>query len=994
MNLTTLTASSVWTALGWTMVHFVWLATIVGLVAASGRRLLNAASSDVRYGLALGCFVALALSPIVIFVRVFDGSVPPRILPYVFAETKPTAREHSIVFRKSQPQSPLESQSWTVVRSAGQASRRKLDSVVPYLPWFWLCGSLATLLVLATGMIGVEQLRQSSRVLESGEIPSLLRTLANSLGIAVRVSVGVCERLTVPVLIGILRPMILVPPVALCGWSVEELEMVLLHELAHLRRLDNLVNLLQRVVESVLFFHPVTWWVSSWIRLERELCCDRLVVDRSGQSHAYAELLISLSCSSNRRRGAALAMADRQVSTRIRRLLNVEERTMKLTIPEGIGVLGAVSVLASLVLGSHAAQVQPASESKESVRRALRKAADDVGTLQKQEPEHALKVETLSMIAQAQLKIGDRAAALATLQRAYASVSRLDPMKSKAERMKESNVELLGALCQMAQRQREAEDLPAARATLDRLTELVDSLEATPIPEELYQFKEGDKPERNKEELGAVIRDELVLIVANERLALGDRDEALALYRRAATRSHLQNGSFKPMVMAEVGRGLYKSGDLTGGRDLISQARTAAGELTEQESKERAMSHVASAMAETGDLDGALNLVRFLGNNGRQAGIRRIIETLTENKGDRPWLVIGGIKITIGADSLMLKDKTSSLTALAKIAQVVQSFDDPLAQARTLSIIAHLQAKTGDFAGALQIIDSIPDVTRQQFPGPRDGFYESIKPATLAKVGRLQFEATNTGGAKNTFNRATSLSQAIASSDQKIVAQIILIEELLGCGLHEEARALLGEAIPFASQLPEPLRSRGLATFCKLQVKAGDAVAAHQTIDAIRAYPGLEKNQALSSLARWHAKRGDREAERRAYREALHCLEAKAPADADNQLKKNPNRNLGPVGADTFVDFESELPSGQVEFEKRMATMFLHAHLGDTQQALKVGHSIPARNVALSNLAGAQARQGDVSGACKLAASFETIPERLTAYELVACAVRDGDRPD
>ena len=79
---------------------------------------------------------------------------------------------------------------------------------------------------------------------------------------------------------GVIRPLILLPPAALCGWSVEQLEMVLLHELAHLRRWGNLINIVQRVVESLLFFHPVVWWLSGWLRLERELCCDRLVVGR------------------------------------------------------------------------------------------------------------------------------------------------------------------------------------------------------------------------------------------------------------------------------------------------------------------------------------------------------------------------------------------------------------------------------------------------------------------------------------------------------------------------------------------------------------------------------------------------------------------------------------------------------------------------------------------------------------------------------------------
>ena len=141
--------------------------------------------------------------------------------------------------------------------------------------------------MLATGLIGVARLRRWSRILETGEIPRRLRMLADSLGIARRVSIGICDHLAVPVLIGVVRPLILLPQVALCGWSVEQLEMVLLHEFASARRWDNLVNLIQRVVESLLS-SPGGLVAVGVARLERELCCDRLVVERLGQPFVYA----------------------------------------------------------------------------------------------------------------------------------------------------------------------------------------------------------------------------------------------------------------------------------------------------------------------------------------------------------------------------------------------------------------------------------------------------------------------------------------------------------------------------------------------------------------------------------------------------------------------------------------------------------------------------------------------------------------------------------
>ncbi len=370
MSNTVLVSSPVWTGAGWTMLHLVWVGAIVGVLAAISRRTLRSAGPAVRHAAALVWLTVLAGSPAVIFVRVFQPA--PLDAPVVILPVERSERAGGAVAPEVKRTVPRLSGSGVApaVRVI-DARRWKLESVVPYLPAFWLAGSLSAFVMLTTGLIGVHRLRRSSRILESGEVRQRLLALAHSLGILRRVSIGVCDRLAVPVLVGVIRPIILLPPAALCGWSVEQLEMVLLHELAHLRRLDNLINILQRAVECVLFFHPVVWWLSGWLRLERELCCDRLVVGRLGQPVAYAEMLVALTGSSHQGRSAVLAMADRQVLTRIRRLFNLEERSMKLTLPEGLGLLGTLIVGTSLVLGLHAAQPEPKAESEESIRQAL-----------------------------------------------------------------------------------------------------------------------------------------------------------------------------------------------------------------------------------------------------------------------------------------------------------------------------------------------------------------------------------------------------------------------------------------------------------------------------------------------------------------------------------------------------------------------------------------------------------------------------------------------
>src|SRR5580692_6312419 len=97
-----------------------------------------------------------------------------------------------------------------------------------------------------------------------------------------------------PSVIGWLRPVILLPAATLAGLEPEQLQAVLAHEIAHIRRHDYLVNLAQTVVETLLFYHPAVWWVSARIRHERELCCDDAAVAMCGDAVFYARALTSL----------------------------------------------------------------------------------------------------------------------------------------------------------------------------------------------------------------------------------------------------------------------------------------------------------------------------------------------------------------------------------------------------------------------------------------------------------------------------------------------------------------------------------------------------------------------------------------------------------------------------------------------------------------------------------------------------------------------------
>ncbi len=283
-----------WFVAGWTMLHYLWIGALVALVAGACRVVLRHAAANVRYAVALACFAVLAALPVGIAVWVGAKPQAVQLAAVVIpsAATMPVDGGATIDLAvpaagatgsaSALPEPPMTSAE---SNEFFQLATSTLQSSARYLPWLWLIGTPFTFLLLATGVVGAERLRHSSHKLDDGPIADACARIVESLWIGRRVTVAVCERIAAPMLVGIVRPIILLPPAALTGWTPDEIEMVLLHELAHVRRWDNLVNLVQRLVEALLFFHPAVWLVSSWVRREREACCDAAVVGHTNEWH-------------------------------------------------------------------------------------------------------------------------------------------------------------------------------------------------------------------------------------------------------------------------------------------------------------------------------------------------------------------------------------------------------------------------------------------------------------------------------------------------------------------------------------------------------------------------------------------------------------------------------------------------------------------------------------------------------------------------------------
>jgi uncharacterized protein (TIGR03435 family) len=162
---------------------------------------------------------------------------------------------------------------------------------------------------------------------ESKDPEAAIRRMAAAIreriGLKREVRLAMCESEEGVSMFGWLRPVILLPPSALTGLQPDELEAVIAHELAHVLRHDYAINVLQSVVETILFFHPMTWWISSQIRTERELCCDRVAVNVCGRPRDYAQALLKLARIQTAPRQPGLAAAGGPLLHRVQLLFGM-----------------------------------------------------------------------------------------------------------------------------------------------------------------------------------------------------------------------------------------------------------------------------------------------------------------------------------------------------------------------------------------------------------------------------------------------------------------------------------------------------------------------------------------------------------------------------------------------------------------------------------------------------------------------------------------------
>ena len=326
-------------ALGWTLLDFCWQGAIVGIILASALGLLPLRASRLRYAVACAAMALMIVLPAITF-----GVLATNPQRFVIAAA---AEDFGHVLNKSDDQS---AEPWIL------QFEKVLNQLLPAVIGFWFTGVLILLGRLNFGLVATRRMKYLAVESVPTEIEHVLHTLSGRLRISRVVKLLNSARVQTPMVIGWLKPAILLPVGCMAGMSLRQIEAILAHELAHIRRHDYLINLFQSLIETLLFYHPAVWWVSSQIRREREHCCDDLAVAVCGDPLAYAQALSSLEERRSPVPAGAFSATGGVLKMRIARLLGLKQSPAFPRTPAAILLALVVATVGLALWGSARAQ--------------------------------------------------------------------------------------------------------------------------------------------------------------------------------------------------------------------------------------------------------------------------------------------------------------------------------------------------------------------------------------------------------------------------------------------------------------------------------------------------------------------------------------------------------------------------------------------------------------------------------------------------------------
>lgn len=278
-------------ALGWTLIHFVWQGAAIAILLWLALKAMTRASANARYTAGCLALLIMVFTPVGTFKSMLDAqsrdsqdAVGLWPVPDTEATAEPSPGDRGAVVRVE----------WNKSSISVTSFREWINPALPWLVVGWFGAVVVLSIRLGLGWWQLRRIRKESQEPLDPRWETVLDRMLRDLKLRRPVMLCKSALVEVPTVIGWLKPVVFFPTTALTGLTPEQLEMVLAHELAHVRRHDYLINLGQSVMETLLFYHPGVWWVSRQVRNERELCCDEMAVQLCGDRLTYARALAAL----------------------------------------------------------------------------------------------------------------------------------------------------------------------------------------------------------------------------------------------------------------------------------------------------------------------------------------------------------------------------------------------------------------------------------------------------------------------------------------------------------------------------------------------------------------------------------------------------------------------------------------------------------------------------------------------------------------------------
>ena len=337
-NLATFIPENIINALGWTIFHSLWQGLIIGLILFLIFKYRRNISAQTRYILGVFSLAAIFTSSLFTF----------------FIAYHPHSSHAEFVTFSSASISNLagfsgRADELSILNPISSGWPQSLIRTFNFVSIIWFIGVLLLAMRLAGGILIINGMRRQGVSPLPAAWEQRMKILAFKMGLRRSITYLQSQKVRVPTVIGILRPVVLIPAMIISGLPADQLETIIVHELAHIRRHDFLINIMQSIMEALFFYHPVVWIISENVRLEREKCCDDYTIKVCGKVSLYARALAWLSELQITATIPSVAITGnkKNIVHRVERLIN--NKKMKTNTTERL-IAGLVLVTSVLVL--------------------------------------------------------------------------------------------------------------------------------------------------------------------------------------------------------------------------------------------------------------------------------------------------------------------------------------------------------------------------------------------------------------------------------------------------------------------------------------------------------------------------------------------------------------------------------------------------------------------------------------------------------------------